>query len=126
MSLSLIRHERKLLSWKPSRQPGGIYCSPACGLHCRMAEYKIARTQSRALVTKLGRGWRPVIWENCGWHWRVVKGAFEIAPSGSGYFSAYLQSQFFAYAKTAEAALAKVVRVARRSCDQIQKQIASL
>lgn len=61
------------LSWIPKRR-GKIYCSPACGGGCTYAEYLSAKTKAAKLVKRLGRGWKPRVWENLGWHYQAVKG----------------------------------------------------
>jgi len=58
-------------SWKPVRR-GSIYCSPACGGQCTHAAFLAAERQSKAEAKKLGKGWKPDVSENLGWHWRVV------------------------------------------------------
>lgn len=59
--------------WKPQHH-GLIYCSPACGGGCTRAAFNKATEQAASLAKKLGKGWRPEVWENLGWHWAVVKG----------------------------------------------------
>ncbi len=59
------------LSWKPRRN-GDIYCAPACGRNCTLAEYKQARERVATLKLILGRGWTARIWENLGWHYCAI------------------------------------------------------
>jgi hypothetical protein len=67
-------------SWKPKRrstagQNGDIYCSPACGGDCTLKDYREKKRISREVAQLLspgGKGWKPVVWENLGWHCKVV------------------------------------------------------
>ncbi len=70
--------------WTPRNQPGGIYCSPACGGNCTEADYRQAVRCSRNLAHHMGGGWEPRVWENLGWHYVVEKGVAIIAPPGRG------------------------------------------
>lgn len=75
------------LSWKP-RRSGAIYCAPACGGGCTKAAYDKAWRKARALARALGRGWKPVVSENLGWHYRACKGTLKVGKSfGSGYIA---------------------------------------
>lgn len=61
----------KKLSWKPKLR-GNIYCSPACGGHCTKATFEKAKEDAQRLAIRLGKDWKPVIWENLGWHYKVI------------------------------------------------------
>lgn len=66
------------LSWTPVRR-GAAYCSPACGAGCTVREHRRAVRDADALVRRLrGSGWRPVVWENLGWHFRAVSGPVQV------------------------------------------------
>lgn len=87
------------LSWEP-RSRGSIYCSSACGGDCTRGAYEFATKSAKALAKRLGKGWKPHVWENLGWHWIVIKGKalsnsgigfFEISQHGNSYF-AWIQS----------------------------------
>lgn len=44
-----------------------------------------AERNARNLVARLkGKGWKPVVFENMGWHWRAVSGPVQVYPSGTG------------------------------------------
>lgn len=60
--------------WTPVAQPGGIYCSPRCGGGCTREAFDAAAAAAEALAKRLGRGWKPHVWENLGWHYEAVKG----------------------------------------------------
>jgi hypothetical protein len=80
-------------SWKPKAN-GHKYCAPACGRGCTRAEYDKAITNAAALVKRLkGKGWRPVVFENMGWHWRAISGPVQVYPSGDGKFWAMIGSK---------------------------------
>lgn len=58
-----------------SRKPvlrGKIYCAPFCGAKCTKAAFDKATKEAKALAKQLGKGWKPCVWENMGWHWAVV------------------------------------------------------
>jgi len=57
---------------------GKIYCSPACGFDCLKKDYDLAVARADKAVKELGPGWKPVVWENCGWRARVEKGKCSI------------------------------------------------
>jgi hypothetical protein len=67
--------KQKTFSWSKgawvARRRGRIYCAPACGRGCTFAEYKEALKRSRAVASRLGPGWKPVVHENMGWHYYV-------------------------------------------------------
>lgn len=48
---------------------GKIYCAPACGGKCTKAEHDDAQEAAEILVSLLGPGWKPRVWENMGWHY---------------------------------------------------------
>jgi hypothetical protein len=60
--------------WTPRDLGNGVYCSPACGCNCTRAAHDRAAQEGAALVATLGHGWRVRVWENCGWHYRAVRG----------------------------------------------------
>lgn len=44
-----------------------------------------AERNARNLVARMkGEGWKPVVFENMGWHWRAVSGPVQVYPSGMG------------------------------------------
>lgn len=50
------------------RRRGAIYCSRGCGRLCTFAEYQRAVAVADKLARTMGRGWKPKVWENLGWH----------------------------------------------------------
>ncbi len=70
----------KELSWKP-KLIGKQYCAPACGRGCTKSEYDRAVTLSNELVSRMkGKGWKPRVWENLGWHYEVYNGYISVHP----------------------------------------------
>ena len=59
--------------WTPVRN-GDMFCSPACGCKCKLADYERAVKAAGNLAALLGGGWYPNVWENGGWHYDVRKG----------------------------------------------------
>lgn len=44
-----------------------------------------AERNAQNLVARLrGKGWKPVVFENMGWHWRAVSGPVQVYPSSVG------------------------------------------
>ena len=76
---------KKTLSWKPVLN-GAIYCAPACGGGCTVAAHDLAKTRAADLAQIMGEGWKPEVWENLGWHYKVVSpcGRWKIHPHHYG------------------------------------------
>jgi hypothetical protein len=51
---------------------GEIYCAPFCGGRCTWAAFEVATARAEGLAKQLGAGWVPVVWENLGWHAKVI------------------------------------------------------
>ena len=109
----------KKLSWK-ARRIGDQFCSPACGHGCSFVAYELAVQESKKLAKELGKGWRPVVWENLGWHWKAAKPYFSVHGMADHY-SVYLDTDrdsgaglWCADAKTPHAAVRKVIRKVHR------------
>lgn len=64
-------------NWKPVLK-GKVYCSSACGGGCTKKAHEKAVRESDKLAKTLGKGWKPRVWENLGWHWQVIKGNIEV------------------------------------------------
>jgi hypothetical protein len=81
------------MNWKPKLN-GKVYCALACGDGCTKAAYDKAVKDADALVARLkGSGWRPVVFENTGWHHRAISGPVQVYPSGDGRFWAMIGSR---------------------------------
>lgn len=61
-------------------------CARWCGRGCTEAEYLDAKKKGAALAKKLGKGWKPEICENLGWHYRAVDatGFWKVKPTSPG------------------------------------------
>lgn len=112
------------LSWKPVRQ-GREYCSSGCGRGCTYAEYTSAVRAGHRLACRLGKGWKPVVWENLGWHYKVVdKSGFLKVSSGKSFprktphYTAYLGADETGgrWAETASTP-AKAIELVRRQAE---------
>ena len=82
------------VSWTPRLSDDGrLFCSPACGAGCTAEEHELAKRGATALARRLGRvfgsGWRSVVWENMGWHYRVEKGQCSVSAHDHGGFVRY-------------------------------------
>lgn len=87
------------LSWKPVRR-GRIYCAPACGMGCTVQAFRSVHRSANTLAKKMGKGWKPYVWENMGWHYSVVIDKCAVHPphsQGQTYWaSVYVATQFTA------------------------------
>lgn len=64
--------------WVPVRR-GAVYCSPNCGGGCTWKAYQDAVRKANKLVKMLkGEGWKPRVWENCGWHFMAHSGTVQV------------------------------------------------
>jgi hypothetical protein len=65
-----------------SRTPvsrGETFCSLACGCGCLRKDYERAVRDAGNLLKKLrGSGWKAVVWENIGWHFKAVSGTVQV------------------------------------------------
>lgn len=113
--------------WTPILD-GEIFCAPACGCKCKLADFERATTSAAALVAELGDGWLPRVWENCGWHFSAEKGAATVDYSeDGGHFTANIDAgvfrqsheQFHADGDSPRAAIAAVLA-------EVEYKIASL
>lgn len=102
-----------------------LRCARWCGRGCTEAEYRAARQTAARLARQLGRGWRPEVWENLGWHARAVSadGRLKVHLSRAGGRRSYAASlgprespggRWAESARTAPAAVARVVAAAER------------
>lgn len=73
--------------WTPVLN-GNVFCSPACGAKCKLADYEKAVKAADSLVSVLGSGWEPHIWENCGWHYEVLRGDASVRCDDGDYIAA--------------------------------------
>lgn len=111
---------KKLYSKRPVLR-GGIYCSPWCGHNCTKATYDECVKESTALARRMGKGWKPYVWENLGWHYRVFKGGsiahhtgiLEITVRAGCDYTAWIQTtpQFIVSSNDPKVALRKAVKL---------------
>lgn len=64
--------------WKPVLK-GGVYCSPACGCGCKANDFAEAIKRAKESVSILGPGWKREVWENGGWHSKVISPCGRVA-----------------------------------------------
>lgn len=117
---------KKERDWTPVSKPGGIYCSPACGCNCKRKDYDQAVRSSEVLANYLGKGWKPYVWENMGWHYNVSKGCVNVHASKDGSYTAYFNGlhQFIGHAKKANVAIDNAIKDAQSAILQISREIA--
>lgn len=114
----------KPLSWKPVRR-GKVYCAPACGRQCTWQQYQSAKREAAKLAKRLGRAWKPYVWENLGWHWQVKspKRGISVSPphvDGGTYSACMAPGSYWRYGKTPEKAIAGVVSALKARIKELQ------
>ena len=100
------------LSWKPKRK-GEVYCAPACGRGCTHAEYLKAQKLAKKLAKQLGGGFKPVVWENMGWHWEVEKNGLNVSYH-LGRYGATFENEFWEHDENPKTALKKLLNAYRK------------
>lgn len=81
--------------WTPVRD-GDVFCAPACGHKCKLADFERASASAAALVAELGDGWQPRVWENFGWNFSAEKGTATVEYSeAGGHFTASIDAGVF-------------------------------
>jgi hypothetical protein len=120
---------------KQERTPvrkGRIYCSPFCGYGCTYASFQDATKKSEALARSMGEGWASDVWENLGWHWRVVSedGLLKVHPGRDGsYYTVFLGEgpggRWTAQAHDPKAAIAVLLPIAKTELALIQRMVKS-
>ena len=114
-------------SWKPIRR-GPLFCAPACGRGCTIAEHAEAHRRGLALAKRLGTKWAVFVHENMGWHCGVRSPCGRIEVRGEGNdFSAYLGSgRFCSHGKTPKAAVRRVVQQGRAALTELSSLLFEL
>lgn len=79
--------------WTP-RLDGNVFCSPACGHRCTKADFDHATARAAEIADQLGDGWRPHVWENCGWNFEVKKGVATVSVDSAGRYTATIEFGF--------------------------------
>lgn len=111
------------LSWDPILR-GNIYCAPACGRGCTLAEFELADLRGRELAERLGNGWTYVVRENLGWSYKAISACERIKVSGEKDGKRYLAllgepgctgGRFSGSGKTPEQAIQSALSSARKS-----------
>jgi len=124
---------------------GNDYCSPKCGFGCKLASYDRAAGEADALAQRMGNGWEPIVWENCGWNYMVKKECVTIHVDrrGSGIsgdweingYSAWIEPkiviggtsvQFIEHAETPEDALGFATQSARTHVARLNQALADV
>lgn len=127
-------NRRKELSWKPVRR-GDLYCAPACGGRCTLADFSKASKAAKALARNLGKGWRGRVWENLGWHYEVISPCKRMKVSPGvlhGYYHAFIGEPgspggtWSEYGLTARGAILNTLRVARLEVARLHGYVVGL
>lgn len=105
-----------------------IKCAKWCGRGCTRKEYETAERNALELTRRLGKGWKPDVWENLGWHYATRRAGVRVIPH-YGAFTAYLNykkspgGRWVATASTPDGAIAKALALARKERDDIAKAV---
>lgn len=119
--------------WTPVRRTVkgvAVYCSPACGHGCTRAEYEECRAHARELCARLGKGWKPDVWENVGWHYAARRGVVHIhgyhPTLGKPYYSLFFDSMpqlFVGQGKNPVYLLRQAITSVTTQIAQFQRQV---
>lgn len=122
--------------WEPVEGPRGRYCSPACGAGCKKAAHTKAVRAAAGLAQELGPGWKPVVFENLGWHYRAEKGVMHVVPLVKGsavsgkygvhYYTAFFnaKTQLVGNGTTPRKAMEDALQQARALLREMSQQVA--
>lgn len=123
----MSRSNSKRDTWKPvryTRDRVERYCSPACGAHCTWAAYNEAWADAEKSRYRLGSLWKVYIWENLGWHWKVVRKDIEVWSSVDGtYVASYRGPYWIKSCKSPQAAVRALVEMVRKSAGEILQSV---
>lgn len=114
------------LPWTPVRR-GASYCSPACGgkgaFGCTWSKFQTATRKAKALAKRMGKNWKPRVWENLGWHWEVTSGPAAIRFTEVKQFMAdvHCGRQVMAYDKDPRKALLAALKETDEYIEQVRK-----
>lgn len=116
---------------------GDIYCAPFCGLGCTYKMFLDAKAGAKKLVAQLGKGWKPHVWENLGWHYSAISKDGRIKVHTHKYgnrprdYTAFLGSadsaggRWAEHGTTPKAALRAVLRRALDEKQEVDEMVAS-
>lgn len=120
------------LSWKPIKK-GAIYCSSACGGRCTHSAFLSAQKQAKLTAKIVGKGFKPHVWENLGWYWKITSKCECLSVSLYGNtFTAYLNTEpnsggrWVSEGKTPQIAIKKVIKAARDEMNTIEIMLSKL
>ncbi len=121
--------------WTPALQGRG-YLSPAYEDRCLKTEYNRALVEAKKLCALLGKGWKPRVLENIGWHYSASNedGRISVSPiPGFGYHAFLSEPGTFSCrgrwaenGKTAKSAVRNVVRKAKADLAKMNALLAGL
>lgn len=117
----------KLERWTPVRTRK-IYCSPGCGGKCTCAAFLLASKQAKRLAKRLGTDWKPNVWENLGWYYKVehVAGFMTVYQTGRtfiGYLGENGAGRWVCTARSPQAAVRAVRNEARNEIIEIERML---
>lgn len=70
------------LDWNPVHK-GDVYCSPACGMGCKRAQYNATVKAANAALKRMKtKGWTVRVHENLGWYWSLEHESGLLSVSG--------------------------------------------
>ncbi len=122
-----------LKGWKPKKN-GTIYCSPLCGGGCTHVAFENATRQAKVFARIMGKGFKPRVWENLGWHWEIKSKCerLSISSSNGESFLAMLNTtpnsggRWIAYATTPKLAAKRVLKLAKQELNEINETLTEI
>ena len=79
---------------------------------------------AEATCARLGKGWEPRVWYNCGWHCEAVHGDLHVSPRGNRRFDAHLEpGRFWADGSTPLAAVRATLKLVTTARDDLSRKI---
>lgn len=115
--------------WTPVLRADGTYCSPGCGARCTKDAHDEARRNAALLVSAMGPGWKPRVWENLGWHFEARLDSSEVEchvmpPNRNrDRYTCFLNTnpQFVVMAGTPNEAVAEALRMLSNHVDNLNR-----
>ena len=77
----------KINSLGPIDTARGRFCGKQCGRGCTKKEYNRAVKAGYRLARRMGRGWTYRVWENLGWHYKIISPGKIVTIYPSGFAS---------------------------------------
>jgi hypothetical protein len=118
---------RSQIAWTPRQyHKDGLerYCSHACGHDCTFNDYVKAQKAAKRLAQRLGRPFKPHVWENMGWHFcaNITNSESAVYKSHNKYWASIFFNgrQFQGEHRNPSVAFKMALAVAHRVGDELR------